>query len=169
MSSYEAYRLYVNSMKDLSVVLPSETFVRISCLLHNMKAHDMVYMFPQPVHEECLVNKESSFLCLCPPEGFYKCGSVFVFGYIYQRGHIPEPAVIIVAAIFNYIVHRFKDALYSICSLVNYLLRVSPAENTRARSDAFAAQNNLPKLEYVLHPRSTGFTFIVDRLRKGEV
>ncbi|XP_014915816.1 lysocardiolipin acyltransferase 1 isoform X3 [Poecilia latipinna] len=41
-------------------------------------------------------------------------------------------------------------------------------ENTKARSDAFAAQNNLPKMEYVLHPRSTGFTFIVDKLRKGD-
>ncbi|XP_028293548.1 lysocardiolipin acyltransferase 1 isoform X3 [Gouania willdenowi] len=41
-------------------------------------------------------------------------------------------------------------------------------ENTRTRSDAFAAQNSLPKLEYVLHPRTTGFTFIVDKLRKGD-
>ncbi|XP_053701869.1 lysocardiolipin acyltransferase 1 isoform X1 [Synchiropus splendidus] len=40
-------------------------------------------------------------------------------------------------------------------------------ENTRTRSDAFAAQNNLPKFEYVLHPRTTGFTFIVERLRQG--
>lgn len=45
---------------------------------------------------------------------------------------------------------------------------LSPSENTRQRSDSFAAQNNLPKFEYVLHPRTTGFTFIVDRLRKGE-
>lgn len=48
-----------------------------------------------------------------------------------------------------------------------YHVSVSPAENTRARSDAFAVQNSLPKFEYVLHPRTTGFTFIVDRLRKG--
>ncbi|XP_069391210.1 lysocardiolipin acyltransferase 1 isoform X1 [Paralichthys olivaceus] len=40
-------------------------------------------------------------------------------------------------------------------------------ENTRAKSDLFAAQNNLPKCEFVLHPRTTGFTFIVDRLRKA--
>lgn len=43
------------------------------------------------------------------------------------------------------------------------------AENTRAKSDAFAALNSLPKFQYVLHPRTTGFTFIVDRLRKGQV
>lgn len=46
---------------------------------------------------------------------------------------------------------------------------VSLAENTRAKSNAFAAQNNLPNFEYVLHPRTTGFTFIVERLRKGLV
>lgn len=40
-------------------------------------------------------------------------------------------------------------------------------DNTRARSDVFAEKNGLPKYEYVLHPRTTGFTFIVDTLRKG--
>lgn len=45
---------------------------------------------------------------------------------------------------------------------------MSPPENTRQRSNTFAAQNGLPKFEYVLHPRTTGFTFIVERLRKGE-
>lgn len=43
------------------------------------------------------------------------------------------------------------------------------AENTRAKSDAFAATNSLPKFDYVLHPRTTGFTFIVEKLRKGRV
>ncbi|XP_023649044.1 lysocardiolipin acyltransferase 1 isoform X1 [Paramormyrops kingsleyae] len=41
-------------------------------------------------------------------------------------------------------------------------------ENTRARSDDFAEKNGLPRYEYVLHPRTTGFTFIVDTLRKGD-
>ncbi|XP_053315799.1 lysocardiolipin acyltransferase 1 [Spea bombifrons] len=40
-------------------------------------------------------------------------------------------------------------------------------ENTKARSDDFAVKNDLQKYEYVLHPRTTGFTFIVDRLREG--
>ncbi|XP_071996079.1 lysocardiolipin acyltransferase 1 [Engystomops pustulosus] len=40
-------------------------------------------------------------------------------------------------------------------------------ENTRARSHEFAEQNALEKYEYVLHPRTTGFTFIVHRLREG--
>lgn len=44
----------------------------------------------------------------------------------------------------------------------------SVAENTRAKSNVFAAENNLPNFQYVLHPRTTGFTFIVDKLRKGD-
>nr|XP_060610125.1 lysocardiolipin acyltransferase 1 isoform X3 [Anolis sagrei ordinatus] len=38
-------------------------------------------------------------------------------------------------------------------------------DNTKARSNAFAEKNGLLKYEYVLHPRTTGFTFIVERLR----
>lgn len=40
-------------------------------------------------------------------------------------------------------------------------------ENTKSRSHDFAEKNSLEKYEYVLHPRTTGFTFIVDRLREG--
>ncbi|XP_055721694.1 lysocardiolipin acyltransferase 1-like [Salvelinus fontinalis] len=38
---------------------------------------------------------------------------------------------------------------------------------TRARSDDFAEMNDLPKFEYVLQHRTTGFTFIMDSLRNG--
>ncbi|XP_039605518.1 lysocardiolipin acyltransferase 1 isoform X1 [Polypterus senegalus] len=40
--------------------------------------------------------------------------------------------------------------------------------NTQARSDEFAEKNGLQRYEYVLHPRTTGFTFIVERLRRGD-
>ncbi|XP_062065192.1 lysocardiolipin acyltransferase 1 isoform X3 [Lepus europaeus] len=40
-------------------------------------------------------------------------------------------------------------------------------ENSKARSNDFAEKNGLQKYEYVLHPRTTGFTFVVDRLREG--
>ncbi|PNI28513.1 LCLAT1 isoform 6, partial [Pan troglodytes] len=36
-------------------------------------------------------------------------------------------------------------------------------ENSKSRSNAFAEKNGLQKYEYVLHPRTTGFTFVVDR------
>lgn len=42
------------------------------------------------------------------------------------------------------------------------------SENSKARSNDFAEKNGLQKYEYVLHPRTTGFTFVVDRLREGE-
>ena len=41
-------------------------------------------------------------------------------------------------------------------------------ENSKARSNEFAEKNGLQKYEYVLHPRTTGFTFVVDRLREGK-
>lgn len=41
-------------------------------------------------------------------------------------------------------------------------------ENSKARSNDFAEKNGLKKYEYVLHPRTTGFTFVVDRLREGK-
>ncbi|XP_072356480.1 lysocardiolipin acyltransferase 1 isoform X1 [Scyliorhinus torazame] len=37
----------------------------------------------------------------------------------------------------------------------------------KARSDEFAAARGLPTYEYVLHPRTNGFSFIVEQLRKG--
>ncbi|XP_073647569.1 lysocardiolipin acyltransferase 1 isoform X5 [Tursiops truncatus] len=46
------------------------------------------------------------------------------------------------------------------------LKRVPGFENSTARSNEFAEKNGLQKYEYVLHPRTTGFTFVVDRLRE---
>ncbi|XP_038607383.1 lysocardiolipin acyltransferase 1 isoform X2 [Tachyglossus aculeatus] len=41
-------------------------------------------------------------------------------------------------------------------------------ENSKVRSNEFAEKNGLQKYEYVLHPRTTGFTFVVERLREGQ-
>ena len=38
---------------------------------------------------------------------------------------------------------------------------------TKKHSDSFAKKNNLPYLEYVLHPRTTGFNFIVQKMRSS--
>ncbi|XP_059838508.1 lysocardiolipin acyltransferase 1 [Hypanus sabinus] len=38
---------------------------------------------------------------------------------------------------------------------------------TKGRSDEFAESRGFPKYEYVLHPRTTGFAYIVNQLRKG--
>ncbi|OCT79507.1 hypothetical protein XELAEV_18026316mg [Xenopus laevis] len=56
--------------------------------------------------------------------------------------------------------------LEKIC-LKSSLKAIPGFDNTKARSDEFAEKNKLQKYEYVLHPRTTGFTFIVDRLREG--
>lgn len=40
-------------------------------------------------------------------------------------------------------------------------------KNTKFRSDQFAEKNNLEKYQYVLHPRTTGFTHFVQEMKKG--
>ncbi len=36
-----------------------------------------------------------------------------------------------------------------------------------AKSNAFAAANNLKPLQFVLHPRTTGFGYLVEKMRDG--
>lgn len=40
---------------------------------------------------------------------------------------------------------------------------------TKGQSDSFARKNGLPYLEYVLHPRTTGFNFIVQQMRQSMI
>ncbi|KAM6459945.1 lysocardiolipin acyltransferase 1 [Liasis olivaceus] len=69
--------------------------------------------------------------------------------------------------------HHFEKMLDYFCDIHEPLqLLIFPegtdlTDETKARSDTFAEKNGLQKYEYVLHPRTTGFTFIVDRLRDG--
>ncbi|XP_078505983.1 lysocardiolipin acyltransferase 1 isoform X1 [Lissotriton helveticus] len=70
--------------------------------------------------------------------------------------------------------HHFEEMLDYFCDIKEPLqLLIFPegtdlTANTKARSDEFAEKNGLQKYDYVLHPRTTGFTFIVDRLREGQ-
>ncbi|KAH3854327.1 hypothetical protein DPMN_096864 [Dreissena polymorpha] len=41
--------------------------------------------------------------------------------------------------------------------------------HTKARSDAYAEKNSLPKYTYLLHPRTTGFTHFVQEMKKGGI
>lgn len=69
---------------------------------------------------------------------------------------------------------HFEDMIDYFCDIREPLqLLIFPegtdlTENSKARSNDFAEKNGLQKYEYVLHPRTTGFTFIVDRLREGK-
>lgn len=39
---------------------------------------------------------------------------------------------------------------------------------SKVRSDRYAEKHNLPKLDRVLHPKTTGFAFLAQRLRSSE-
>ncbi|XP_045182485.1 lysocardiolipin acyltransferase 1-like [Mercenaria mercenaria] len=42
-------------------------------------------------------------------------------------------------------------------------------KNTKKRSDAHAEKYSLPKYDFVLHPRTTGFTHFVQEMKKNEI
>ncbi|KAJ3613769.1 hypothetical protein NHX12_020015, partial [Muraenolepis orangiensis] len=84
-------------------------------------------------------------------------------------------------ACFVFIQRRWEDDRRHLESMLGYFCDIREplqlllfpegtdlTEYTRARSDEFADKNGLPKFEYVLHPRTTGFTFIVETLRKAD-
>ncbi|XP_034515589.1 lysocardiolipin acyltransferase 1 isoform X6 [Ailuropoda melanoleuca] len=68
---------------------------------------------------------------------------------------------------------HFEDIIDYFCDIREPLqLLIFPegtdlTENSKARSNDFAEKNGLQKYEYVLHPRTTGFTFVVERLREA--
>lgn len=84
------------------------------------------------------------------------------------------------AAAFIFIHRKWKDDKNHFEDMIDYFcdiheplqLLIFPegtdlTENNKTRSNDFAEKNGLQKYEYVLHPRTTGFTFVVDRLREG--
>lgn len=40
-------------------------------------------------------------------------------------------------------------------------------KETKERSDKFAEKSDLPKYDFVLHPRTTGFTHIMQEMKNG--
>ena len=56
----------------------------------------------------------------------------------------------------------------------NYQILMFPegtelTERSSARSDKFAKENNYPSLEYLIHPRTTGFKYVLKSLRKYQI
>lgn len=41
------------------------------------------------------------------------------------------------------------------------------SENTKAKSHSFADKNGLKRYEHVLHPRTTGFSFLVEYMKSS--
>ncbi|XP_065152057.1 lysocardiolipin acyltransferase 1 [Paramisgurnus dabryanus] len=83
-------------------------------------------------------------------------------------------------ASFIFIQRRWEDDRSHMTNMLQYFCHIKEpvqlllfpegtdlTDNTRAKSDEFAERNGLPNYKFVLHPRTTGFTFIVDTLRKG--
>ncbi|KAJ8916630.1 hypothetical protein NQ315_000275 [Exocentrus adspersus] len=91
--------------------------------------------------------------------------------------HLPGPGWVMQLACFVYvkrcwvldkaILQRYVD--YVADTSYKHSLLVFPegtdfTHNTKRSSDRFAEKNNLQKYDYVLHPRTTGFTFLAHQL-----
>lgn len=85
------------------------------------------------------------------------------------------------AAAYIFIQRKWKDDKSHFEDMIDYFCDIHEplqlllfpegtdlTENSKARSNEFAEKNGLQKYEYVLHPKTTGFTFVVDRLREGK-
>ncbi|KAJ8954207.1 hypothetical protein NQ318_005802 [Aromia moschata] len=91
--------------------------------------------------------------------------------------HIPGPGWVMQLACFVYIKRCWLSDKHILQNYIDYVvdtsykhsLLVFPegtdfTEDTKKSSHNFAEKNNLQKYEYVLHPRTTGFTFLTHQL-----
>lgn len=72
--------------------------------------------------------------------------------------------------------HRILSCMlkYYKNSLQNYQLLFFPEGTDRGErateiSNSYADKNGFPRYDYVLHPRTTGFNYIVNRMKKGYI
>ena len=84
---------------------------------------------------------------------------------------------------FLYIARRWKEDEVTLGQMIDHLSQDNPERpfqivlfpegtnltpKTKAKSDSFAKENNLKPYNHVLHPRTTGFSYIVEKLRESE-
>ena len=53
------------------------------------------------------------------------------------------------------------------CQILLFPEGTDLTKHTKWRSDLYAEKSKLPKYDFVLHPRTTGFTHIVQEMKKG--
>ena len=53
------------------------------------------------------------------------------------------------------------------CQILLFPEGTDLTKHTKWRSDLYAEKTKLPKYDFVLHPRTTGFTHIVQEMKKG--
>eukprot|EP00058_Branchiostoma_floridae_P007020 XP_002592508.1 hypothetical protein BRAFLDRAFT_57463 [Branchiostoma floridae] len=121
---------------------------------------------------------------------------MFLWMYLIRRGQLSKEKIILKnelrkipgagwgleTACFLFITRRWEEDEKIMKKILDYLSSIGHrtqlllfpegtdfTERTRQRSDAYAEKNNLPKYDYVLHPRTKGFVYIAEKLIKGNV
>ncbi|KAI8482737.1 Lysocardiolipin acyltransferase 1 [Branchiostoma belcheri] len=120
---------------------------------------------------------------------------MFLWACLLRRGHLSKEKIILKTSLKNipgpgwamqvgcflFIKRRWDEDEKIFKRMLNYLTSIRHAtqlllfpegtdltEYTRKRSNDYAKEYNLPKYNYVLHPRTTGFVYIVEKLRKAK-
>ncbi|XP_035665785.1 lysocardiolipin acyltransferase 1-like isoform X1 [Branchiostoma floridae] len=118
---------------------------------------------------------------------------MFLWMYLIRRGQLSKEKIILKnelrkipgagwgleTACFLFITRRWEEDEKIMKKILDYLSSIGHrtqlllfpegtdfTERTRQRSDAYAEKNNLPKYDYVLHPRTKGFVYIAEKLIK---
>ncbi|XP_078604244.1 lysocardiolipin acyltransferase 1-like isoform X2 [Branchiostoma floridae x Branchiostoma japonicum] len=118
---------------------------------------------------------------------------MFLWMYLIRRGQLSKEKIILKnelrkipgagwgleTACFLFITRRWEEDEKIMKKILDYLSSIGHrtqlllfpegtdfTERTRQRSDAYAEKNDLPKYDYVLHPRTKGFVYIAEKLIK---
>ncbi|XP_024881027.1 lysocardiolipin acyltransferase 1-like [Temnothorax curvispinosus] len=94
--------------------------------------------------------------------------------------HIPGPGWIMQMNGFLYITRRWEEDRGRLSRTLDYLIALDSrtqllifpegtdlTETSRERSDKYALQHNLPRYTYTLHPKTTGFAYLVQHLQRA--
>ncbi|CAD5116894.1 DgyrCDS5738 [Dimorphilus gyrociliatus] len=95
--------------------------------------------------------------------------------------YVPGAGWAMQAASYIFLKRKWEDDKSYITDILNYLSQINHKSqilifpegtdfcpNSSKRSDAFAAKNNLETYKYVLHPRTTGFVYFLQTMRKNK-
>ncbi|XP_011267103.1 lysocardiolipin acyltransferase 1 isoform X3 [Camponotus floridanus] len=94
--------------------------------------------------------------------------------------HIPGPGWMMQINGFLYITRRWKEDQGRLSRTLDYLIALDNhsqllifpegtdlTKNNKEKSDKYAVQRHLPQYIYTLHPKTTGFTYLVQHLQRA--
>ncbi|XP_069118487.1 lysocardiolipin acyltransferase 1-like [Argopecten irradians] len=138
---------------------------------------------PMPEHESglLLMNHRTRFDWLFMMSYQLRCGSLRHFKISLKKSlkNVPGPGWAMQSAGYIFLHRKWEIDQRIMTRCISYFHKVKHkpqvllfpegtdlTANTMKRSDKYATDNDLQKYHYVLHPRTTGFVFLVEKMRE---